>query len=220
MRRGRVAVFCGGRAATDDSFRQVAYDFGLALADSGAGLVYGAGGGVMAAVADGVRAGGADAIGVIPGHLYEREGKRDLPGEIFIVRSMHERKALMYRLSIGFAVLPGGFGTIDEMMEVATWSQLGLHAKPLVVLNHIGYFDAILAFLDRAVSEGFLSGEDRRIVQSVKSIDEALGRLFTMAECSATPMDGARSVDEQGAVVPSSFGRRVDLPRRGATRAS
>jgi uncharacterized protein (TIGR00730 family) len=181
--RDRIGVFCGARAGVRPEYIQFATEFGAALARRGVGLVYGAGGiGVMGALADAVLAGGGRVTGVIPHSLHERERADQARGEIFVVRSMHQRKDLMYRLSSGFAILPGGIGTLDELMEVATWNQLALIAKPLVVVNCRGFFDPMLDMLDHLVGEGFLSAGERRLIQVADSVDEAFERLGTRKE--------------------------------------
>lgn len=171
-------MFCGARPGGRNDDLRFARDFGTALARHGLGLVYGAGGaGVMGAVAAGALAAGGGVTGVIPLHLRDRECAVEAPGATFVVRSMHQRKALMYRLASGFAVLPGGIGTLDELMEVATWNQLGLIKKPVVVVNHRGFFDPMLTMLDHLVTEGFLSLEERLLLQVADTCDEALERL-------------------------------------------
>ncbi|MEU6775251.1 TIGR00730 family Rossman fold protein [Streptomyces sp. NPDC046759] len=174
----RVAVFCGARPGVQREYTDFAREFGRSIARRGLDLVYGAGGvGVMGAVAAGVLDGGGTVTGVIPRSLHERERADNAPGGVFVVRSMHERKALMYRLSSAFAVLPGGIGTLDELMEVATWNQLSLMRKPIVVVNHRGFFTPMLAMLDHLVAEGFLSEQERGLVQVADTAEEALDRL-------------------------------------------
>src|SRR5579884_2249237 len=163
---GSIAVFCGARPGVRADYLDLAQEFGRSLGRRGLDLVYGAGGvGVMGAVADGVLEGGGGVTGVIPHTLHERERSDRARGAIFVVASMHERKALMYRLASGFAVLPGGIGTLDELMEVATWDQLRIMEKPLVVVNHRVFFTPMLAMLDHLVAEGFLSARERRLFQ-------------------------------------------------------
>ncbi|CAD5967903.1 TIGR00730 family Rossman fold protein [Streptomyces cyaneofuscatus] len=175
-----IATFCGARPGRDPAYAALAEDFGAALGRRGCGLVYGAGGvGVMGAVAGAALAHGAAVTGVVPHDLHERERSQKAPGQIFVVQSMHERKALMYRLSSAFAVLPGGFGTLDEFMEVATWNQLGMHRKRLVLLNTKGYFDSLLDFLDTVMREGFMTVEDRNLVCATDDVEEALDLLMS-----------------------------------------
>ncbi|MFI9630476.1 TIGR00730 family Rossman fold protein [Streptomyces sp. NPDC052042] len=174
----KIAVFCGARPGVHPEHLLLAEQFGTTLARRGLDLVYGAGGvGVMGAVADAVLAAGGGVTGVIPRSLHERERADNAQGAIFVVRSMHERKALMYRLSIGFAVLPGGLGTLDELMEVATWNQLSIMRKPIVVVNHRGFFDPMLQMLDHLVEEGFLRAEERRLIQVAQDAEEAIDQL-------------------------------------------
>src|SRR5262249_36323703 len=149
---------CGARPGGHSRHVELAGRLGAELAGRGIGLVYGAGGvGVMGAVSRAALRAGGSVTGVITHDLQARERAPEAGGEIFVVRSMHERKALMYKLSAGFAVLPGGFGTLDEVMEVATWNQLGLHTKPTVLVNQEGFFDPFVDLLDHIVREGFLT---------------------------------------------------------------
>jgi uncharacterized protein (TIGR00730 family) len=132
----------------------------------------------MGSLAAAVLAAGGNVTGAIPSSLQEREqASAAARGETFVVGSMHERKALMYRLASGFAVLAGGLGTLDELMEVATWSQLSLIRKLLVVLNHRGFFDPMLGMLDHLATEGFLGIDERQLIQVAHTPDEAFDRL-------------------------------------------
>ncbi|KUJ70107.1 hypothetical protein ACZ90_07085 [Streptomyces albus subsp. albus] len=174
----RIAVFCGARPGTRREHLDLARDFGTALARHGLDLVYGAGGtGVIRAVADGVLEHGGGVTGVVPWTLHQREPAGRAPGAVFMVRSMHDRKALVYQLASGFAVLPGGLDTLDEFMEVATWSSLSLLDKPVVVLNHRGFYDPMLRMLDHLVVEGFLTAREHRLVQVAETVEEALALL-------------------------------------------
>lgn len=153
----RVCVFCGSNPGLRPVYAEAARALGATLAERGMGLVYGgARVGLMGAVADTVLAGGGEAIGVIPHALVAREVAHSGLTELHVVNSMHERKALMADLAGAFIALPGGYGTLDELCEILTWSQLGLHPKPVGLLNVDGYFDPLLALFDRAVEEGFL----------------------------------------------------------------
>ncbi len=135
------------------------------LAAEGIGLVYGGASiGLMGAVADGALAEGGEVIGVLPAVLADREIAHSLlvrMKNLYYTETMHERKAKMLELSDAVLALPGGFGTLDELMEALTWLQLGIHAKPCILVNLLGYYDGLLAFLDRAVLEGFLKSENR-----------------------------------------------------------
>jgi len=161
----RVCVFCGSSAGVRPVYAEAARSVGRLLAERGIGVVYGGGNvGLMGEVADAVLAAGGRVTGVIPRALMEREvGHRGLT-ELHIVGSMHERKALMVDLADGFVALPGGFGTLDELCEALTWSQLGIHTKPCAVLNVDGYFDALLALFDHATREGFVRDAHRALV--------------------------------------------------------
>lgn len=209
QRAAVIATFCGARPGNDPTFTALAEDFGAALGRRGCGLVYGAGGvGVMGAVAGAALDNGAAVTGVIPHDLHERERSQQALGQIFVVRTMHERKALMYRLASSFAVLPGGFGTLDELMEVATWNQLGMHRKRLVLLNAKGYFDSLLGFLDRVAKEGFLTPAERDLVRATDDVDEALDLLAPApreaAMAATVPTTPARPAHEEIRTVPDS----------------
>jgi uncharacterized protein (TIGR00730 family) len=169
----RVCVFCGASAGRSAEYVTIGHALGTELGRRGIGLVYGAGGvGVMGAVSDGALAAGAEVIGVIPQALFDREyGRTDLT-DLRVVETMHERKAIMHELADAFIVLPGGLGTLEEMFETATWSQLGLQHKPLAVLNIGGYYTPLAELLAHAVAEGFLSLADQSLIRLVGSIDD------------------------------------------------
>jgi uncharacterized protein (TIGR00730 family) len=153
----RLCVYAGSNPGSHPDYAAAAERFARLLAERGIGLVYGGGGvGLMGVLADTVLAAGGEAIGVIPQALMDREiGHPDLT-ELRVVGSMHERKALMAELADGFVAVPGGIGTLEELIEVYTWSQLGLHRKPMGVLDVRGYYAPLAALLDNAVQEGFL----------------------------------------------------------------
>jgi uncharacterized protein (TIGR00730 family) len=154
----RICVFCGSLAGCRSDYRTAAQLAGATIARRGAGLVYGGGHvGLMGVVADAALAAGGEVIGVIPAGLAERELAHPGLTRLHVVNSMHERKALMADLSDGFLALPGGFGTLDELFEIVTWAQLGLHAKPIGLLNAAGYFGQLLAFINHQVNEEFVS---------------------------------------------------------------
>src|SRR6201996_3705564 len=172
---------CVVAASSDGSFsepREAASALGRELAERGIGLVYGGSGrGLMGAAADAALAAGGEAIGVIPEALLGLETyHRDLD-ELHIVGSMHERKAKMADLSRAFIALPGGIGTLEELLEVTTWSKLGIHAKPCGVLNVSGYFDPLGAMLDATVSAGFMAAEYRELLIFDPSPSSLLDRL-------------------------------------------
>ncbi len=161
----RLCVFCGSRGGDRPVFAGAARRLGETLLARGLGLVFGGGHvGLMGVVADAVLAGGGEVIGVIPQGLVDRELAHPRCTALHVTRSMHERKALMAELSDAFLALPGGYGTLDETFEMLTWSQLGLHTKPVGLLNTAGFFDGLLAFLDHTVAEGFVKPAHRRLV--------------------------------------------------------
>ncbi len=160
----RICVFCGSNAGSDPIYVEAARDLGRLFAREGVALVYGGGSvGWMGEVADSVLASGGEAIGVIPHALWAREvGHRGLT-DIRIVDTMHERKAMMADLADAFIALPGGLGTLEEIFEIWTWAQLGLHEKPVGFLDVNGFYAPLMQFLDRAVRERFLREEHRAI---------------------------------------------------------
>jgi uncharacterized protein (TIGR00730 family) len=174
----RVCVFCGSSPGHDPDYTRAARAVGILLAREGVGLVYGGGRtGLMGEIADAVLQAGGEVIGVIPGHLGTREVAHTGLTELRVVKTMHERKAMMADLADGFVGLPGGLGTMEEFFEVATWSQLGIHAKPAVLLNVRGYYDLVVRFLDHAVDEGFLRAEHRALIQICHETDTILDAL-------------------------------------------
>jgi uncharacterized protein (TIGR00730 family) len=174
----RVCVFCGSSRGARPAYQEAAVAMGKALARRGLGLVYGGGHvGLMGAVADADMEGGAPAIGVIPRGLQVREvGHRGLT-ELRVVGSMHERKAAMAEQADAFVALPGGMGTLEETAEVLTWAQLGIHEKPVGLLDVEGYFAPLVSFLDHAVAEGFLRTEHRALLLVEREPDALLDRL-------------------------------------------
>ena len=157
-----VCVFCGSNPGARHVYAEAARALGRTLADRGLRLVYGgAAVGLMGTLADAALAAGGNVVCVIPGVLVAREIAHAGLTEIRVVDSMHERKSVMAELSDGFIALPGGAGTLEELFEVWTWSQLGLHRKPVGLLNVEGYFDALIAFLDHQTNERFMRREHR-----------------------------------------------------------
>jgi uncharacterized protein (TIGR00730 family) len=151
-----VCVYCGSSFGSDPVYLQATKDLARTFAGRGIRVVYGgASVGLMGALADETLAAGGEVVGVIPQQLVDREiAHRDLT-ELHVVQTMHQRKALMAELSDAFVALPGGIGTLEELIEIFTWEQLGLHAKPLGLINTTGYYDGLAAFLDHAVEQGF-----------------------------------------------------------------
>ena len=174
----RLCVFCGSSPGIRPAYMEAARALGRALHAAGLGLVYGgAHVGLMGAVADEILAAGGTAIGVIPRALEEREIAHRGLTELHVVETMHERKALMAKLSDGFVALPGGMGTLEELFEVLTWGQLGMHRKPIGLLDVGGYFEPLVAFFDRMVSEGFLRPEHRGLALVEREPEALIARL-------------------------------------------
>ena len=175
----RVCVYCGSSAGGRPVYREAARALGGELARRGWGLVYGGGGvGLMGILAEATAGAGGEVIGVIPRALMEREGvAADGLGELRVVGSMHERKALMAELSDAFVAMPGGLGTLEELFETLTWAQLGLHRKPCGLLDVGGYYHKLVALLDHAVEEGFVRPQHRELLVVGDEPGELLDRL-------------------------------------------
>jgi uncharacterized protein (TIGR00730 family) len=171
-------VFSGSSPGARPSYTETATALGREVATRGMRLVYGgASVGLMGAVADAALAAGGEVVGVIPQHLVDREVAHDGLTELRVTGSMHERKALMADLADGFVALPGGLGTLEELAEILTWSQLGLQSKPCGLLDVEGFFDPLLAFLDHTVTERFVSTEHRALVLAADRPDALLDLL-------------------------------------------
>jgi uncharacterized protein (TIGR00730 family) len=173
----RVCVYCGSSVGDDPKFATTARALGAALARAGIGVVYGGGRvGLMGTLADAALEAGGEVIGVIPQFLEDREiAHRGV--ELRIVESMHERKQLMAELSDAFVALPGGFGTFEEFFEIVTWVQLGLIGARCILVNLDGYYDPLLALIDGAVADGFVTPANRAIVESYPTVDEVIASL-------------------------------------------
>jgi uncharacterized protein (TIGR00730 family) len=177
-----IGVFCGSNAGGAPEFVEQAQRLGEAIAARDLGLVYGGGHvGLMGTVADAVLAGGGEVVGVITEHLVGSEIAHRRVSSLEVVATMHERKARMADLATGFVVLPGGFGTLDETLEILTWNQLGLLAKPVAFLDTAGYFASLFEFFDRAVEDQFVRPSHRRLAQRAASVDEALEMVLAPA---------------------------------------
>ncbi len=161
----RVCIYCGSSLGNQPIYREMAGAMGALLARRGIGLVYGGGNvGLMGVVADAALAGGGEVIGVIPRALAEREIAHDGVRDLRVVDSMHTRKAMMADLSDAFIAMPGGVGTFEEFFEAVTWTQLGVHRKPCGLLNVGGFYAPLAAFIDQAVSEGFIKPIHRAMI--------------------------------------------------------
>ena len=173
-----ICVYCGSRPGENALFAQTARAVGTWIGANGGQLVYGGGrSGLMGTVADATQAAGGRVVGVIPQSLVDKEHARHACDELHIVRTMHERKALMAERSIAFLALPGGIGTFEELFEVWTWRQLGYHDKPIGLLNVAGYYDAMLAFLQHSVASGFIGEWQMGLVQTGQETDTLLRSL-------------------------------------------
>ena len=169
--KASVCVYCGSRFGADPAYRAEAEALGAVLAENGWRLVYGAGDvGLMGAVANATQAAGGETFGVIPIHLLQHEvGKRDLSAFI-VTENMHERKKVMYMNSDAIVVLPGGAGSLDEFFEVLTWRQLGLHQKPVYLLNTAGYWDPLIGLIDHVIEQGFAEATLKGYVELVPDV--------------------------------------------------
>jgi uncharacterized protein (TIGR00730 family) len=173
-----VCVYCGARRGERPEYAEAAKQFGRVIAQRGLGLVYGGGSvGMMGILADAVLAGGGDVIGVIPRMLFTREVAHEGVTELVDVGTMHERKAAMAERADAFVALPGGLGTLEELFEALTWTQIGIHAKPCGLLDVDGYWDHLLAFLDHTVAEGFVSSRNRDFLTVADDPDQLLDQL-------------------------------------------
>lgn len=161
----RVCVFCGSKVGNESQYRNAAESLGRLFVERGLSLVYGGGSvGLMGVIADAVLAGGGEVIGVIPEMLATKELLHTGVPEMHRMQSMHARKAKMAELADAFIALPGGYGTFEELLEMITWVQLGIHRKPVGLLNVCGYFNYLIQFVDHAIDEGFIKPRHRQII--------------------------------------------------------
>lgn len=186
LRSVPVCVYCGSRYGINDNFGNNATHLGTALAEAGCQLVYGAGDiGLMGRVARAAQKAGGDTMGVIPEHLLNLEiGKRDL-SRFVVTQTMHERKKVMFMNAAAIVVLPGGAGTLDEFFEVLTWFQLGLHEKPIILLNTDGYWSPLVGLVDHVIGQGFADPSLRSaffVADSVEATMEFIRQKLGVAE--------------------------------------
>lgn len=183
----RIVVFCGSNPGNNSIYREEAYRLGEKLAAHHIGLVYGGSDiGLMGAVANGVITHHGEVIGVLPRFLRGKEFAHNGLSELILVDTMHERKAKMHELSDGIITLPGGFGTLEEFFEMLTWAQLGLHQKPIAILNVDGFYDPLLLLIRDMTDKGFLKEIYRQMLLVSDSIDEL---LLLMKQYQAPPVD-------------------------------
>lgn len=187
---GSISVFCGSRSGDNPIFASAAAQLGALLAHKKIKLIYGAGNiGLMGVIADACLAASGHAIGVIPTKLVEKEVAHKGLTEIFIVDSMHERKALMALKSDAFIALPGGFGTCDELFEILTWAQLGIHHNPIGILNTEGFFDPLLVWIDQMIGQGFVKPKFRQLLLVASKPEELLDLILQGAKLRELDID-------------------------------
>ncbi|TGL38950.1 TIGR00730 family Rossman fold protein [Leptospira perdikensis] len=173
-----IAVYCGSSPGQNPYYMTAAFELGEYLGSNQIGLVYGgASVGLMGAVANGCLSKNGSVIGVLPKFLKKKEIEHNKLNQLILVDSMHERKLKMFDLSDAFVVLPGGFGTMEEFFEVITWSQLGLHHKPIIILNWLGFYNPLLTLMQNMVTSGFLKKENAALVQVLESSKDLLSAL-------------------------------------------
>jgi uncharacterized protein (TIGR00730 family) len=173
-----LCVFCGASNNVPQEYFDLGAELGRRMVERNIQLVYGGGDcGIMGAVANGVMKHKGYALGVFPLSLKNIEHEHQNLSEIIIVDTMHQRKQIMYQRSDAFVILPGGFGTMDEMFEILTWKQLQLHTKPIVILNHNGYWDHLVSLMDGIITRGFAAEKNRTYYKVVNTIDELLDVL-------------------------------------------
>lgn len=176
-----VAVYCGSRLGNDEVYEQAARELGSALAKNGMGLVYGGASiGLMGAVADGVVDGGAQAVGVIPTFMLKHEIAHEGLTRLHLTDTMHTRKTVMAEYADAFITLPGGLGTLEEIMEIATWRQLYQHEKPMIILNINGFYNCMIEHLKYTTEQGFMKPEDLERLVVCNTIAEAIELLQTI----------------------------------------
>ena len=174
----RLCVFCGSSHGRNPAYEEAAQNLGGELARRNIALVYGGGNvGLMGVIADAVLAAGGEVIGVIPEALMAKELGHNGIQDLRVVKTMHERKALMAELSDGFIAMPGGIGTFEEFFEIVTWAQLGFHTKPCALLNVNGFYDPLLRLVDHAIAERFIKASQRQILISVPDVEALLHKM-------------------------------------------
>ena len=179
----RLCVYCGSSSGIGEIYAAAATRLGTMLAEAGIELVYGGGRvGLMGRVADAALAAGGRVIGIIPGHLHDREVGHTGISEMIVVGSMHERKQRMFELADGFVVLPGGLGTLDETIEIITWRQLGLHDKPMIIVDVAAYWAPLRALVDHVIAQGFASATVRDFFRFVPRVEDVLPTLAVLPQ--------------------------------------
>jgi len=174
----RLCVFCGSKVGVDDGYRRAAAELGRQLAEQDIGLVFGGGSvGLMGVIADAVIQAGGEVIGVLPEMLATKELRHPGVADMRLVPDMHRRKALMAELADAFVALPGGYGTFEELFEIITWAQLGIHRKNIGLLNAAGFFDPLVRMIDHAIQEGFVKEKYRDLILVEERPEALIARL-------------------------------------------
>lgn len=185
----RICVFCGASTGTNPAYQTAAVDMGRTLAENGIDLVYGGGNkGLMGMIADATIDNGGRAFGVIPKALVDKEEAHTRLSEQFVVNTMHERKMMMATLSDGFIAMPGGFGTLEEFIEIITWAKLGFHQKPCALLNINQFYDGLLNYFDQLTDEGFVKPKMRDLVLTGDSPESVLLEMKNFVPLELTPI--------------------------------
>ncbi|XP_052148921.1 probable cytokinin riboside 5'-monophosphate phosphoribohydrolase LOG4 [Oryza glaberrima] len=202
-----ICVFCGSRRGNRPSFSAVALDLGKQLVERELDLVYGGGsGGLMGLVSKTVHDGGRHVLGVIPSALLPEEVSGETLGEAKVVRDMHERKSEMAKHADAFIALPGGYGTIEELLEIIAWAQLGIHNKPVGLLNVDGYYNNLLSLFDKGVEEGFIDAAARNIFVLADNAGELLTKLTEAAAAAAVAVEGGDGDQVDGEATAAAAG--------------
>ncbi|MBD2446720.1 TIGR00730 family Rossman fold protein [Nostoc sp. FACHB-152] len=200
-----ICVFCGSKFGANSMYESVARTLGMSMAQQQIGLVYGGASiGLMGAVSSGCLQAGGYVAGVLPEVLIPYEIAHPELSSLTITKTMHDRKAIMYKLSDAFIALPGGVGTLDELFEIITWAHLDIHKKPIALLNIAGFFNPLLTYLDHTVKEGFVSEKLRELVSVYDDVElmlEKLVKQFSEVESSELSLTSKQSTDEYSLLV-------------------
>jgi len=185
----RICVFCGASTGTDAVYQAAAIAMGKTLAENNIDLVYGGGNkGLMGLIADSTIDNGGRAFGVIPKALVDKEEAHTRLSEQFVVNTMHERKMMMATLSDGFIAMPGGFGTLEEFIEIITWAKLGFHQKPCALLNINHFYDGLLSYFDQLVADGFVKPNMRQLVLTASTPADVLNTMQAFTPLEIPPI--------------------------------
>ena len=185
-----LCVYCSASVRIDERYRDLARDMGHLIAKEGVRLVYGGAHiGMMGAVSDGVLESGGTVLGVTTKHLGKHEGIHEGLKELKVTDDMHARKYMMFEEADAFAILPGGFGTLDEFFEMLTWKQIGLHAKPIIIVNHEGFWDPLKALIQGLGSHEFISEKDAKLCHFVDTVDEVIPAIRDLPVMKIDPTE-------------------------------